>query len=481
MVRRSVLFAAAVAAIAVLLPSAGAQAANWTCRASAVSITVGSEKPVEPLAANKAKDPCQGAGAGVSNAQVAPITSKNAYARTQIDATKGSDEQAPKAEAGAAQTTIAQGNFSLNADVVTSSVKGSCLNGGPTYTGASQIEKLSINGTDIPSALPVFVAVGSLVTGQLVVVRFNEQEAASDSNDHTFTQTAVHISVVDLAGGSGANTLDVKLGQSQVGSVGNVCSPPPPCPQGQQYDGSLKRCVAVQPAGTAPCPPGTSTSQDGTCLRVIAPPSGTTVPLSSLAQGRIGACGATRFGLAVAIVGTRGSDRVTGTNGPDRMFLDAGDDFASGGRGNDCIRGEVGNDRLDGSNGSDWVFGDEGKDTVIGGAGDDLLRGGADRDRVIGGTGNDRLFGDDGRDFLQGGSGNNVMYGGRGNDFITAGSGRDRVFAGPGNDVVNAAKAGPATKINCGPGRDTVRVNGNEARKRSYRGCERIFVVKQVR
>jgi Ca2+-binding RTX toxin-like protein len=481
MLRRSILVTAALTAAAVLLPSTGAQAANWTCRASAASITVGSQAPVEPLAANKAKDPCQGEGSGVSNAEAAPITSKDAYARTLIDANKGTDEQTPKAEAGSSQTTIAQGNLNLTADVFSSSVKGSCVGGQPTYQGESQTEALTINGNPIPSAAPVFVAAGNLLAGQLVVVRFNEQEAPSDSNGQTFTQTAVHISVVDLAGGSGANTLDIKLGQSQVGSVGSVCSPPPPCPQGQQYDGSLKRCVAVQPAGTAPCPPGTSTSQDGTCLRVIAPPAGTTVPLSSLAEGRLGACGATRFGLAVAIVGTPRSDRVTGTNGPDRMFLDAGDDFASGGRGNDCIRGEDGTDRLDGSNGSDWVFGDNGNDTVIGGAGNDLLKGGSGRDRVLGGTGNDRLQGDDGRDFLQGGSGNNVMYGGRGNDFITAGSGRDRVLAGPGNDVVNAAKAGPATKINCGPGRDTVRVNGNEARKHSYRGCERIFVVKRVR
>ncbi|MBA2504423.1 MAG: hypothetical protein H0V29_00595 [Thermoleophilaceae bacterium] len=62
---------------------------------------------------------------------------------------------------------------------------------------------------------------------------------------------------------------------------------------------------------------------------------------------------------------------------------------------------------------------------------------------------------------------------------INTGNGRDIVSGGRGNDSINAATAGPPSRINCGPGVDTVRVNFNE-RKRT-KNCERILATTRVR
>jgi Ca2+-binding RTX toxin-like protein len=198
--------------------------------------------------------------------------------------------------------------------------------------------------------------------------------------------------------------------------------------------------------------PGDPESDEGIRVKVPcvveAPPSagppgsqGTILSESQVA-GAIAAspCRDSRFGRAAAIVGTNAIDRITGTNGSDRIFTFGGDDRVSGGRGNDCLDGGTGGDRLDG------------------GIGNDLL---------IGGSGRDLLFGGPGRDRLRGGGGR---------DFINTGNGSDIVVAGTGNDVINAATAGRPALVDCGPGRDTVRINGNEIGR--TRRCERVIVAR---
>ena len=469
-----------------LTPATGAHAATWKCRASALVLKF-PDRTVEPLVGNRGFEPCAGDGTGVTDAQSDPVTLKAAFAGTKLDhADAATSGQVPAAAAGASDAKVANDQIDVEGQAAVSGVLGRCVGGTPTYERSSEVAHVLLNGQEI-QLRPLFVTVGQILKNsglaQVATVTFDEDIAPTDSNGQTETRNAVHVQIANV--GNGNALIDLVIGQSQVGASGDVCAPPPPqsCPADSTFDPATGACVKVVQAGSAPCPPGTSQQAGGACVQVVVlgAKGANTVPLASVAASRLGACRASQFGEAIALVGTKGSDRVTGTNGPDRIFTDAGNDFVSGGRGNDCIRGEDDNDKLDGSNGSDYVFGDNGNDTVIGGAGNDLLRGGTGRDRLIGGTGNDRLEGGEGRDFLQGGSGNNTMVGGGGNDFITAGSGRDRVVAGPGNDVINAAKAGPATKINCGTGRDTVRVNGNEARKRSYRGCERIFVVRRLK
>lgn len=134
--------------------------------------------------------------------------------------------------------------------------------------------------------------------------------------------------------------------------------------------------------------------------------------------------------LAKRISGTGGADRITGTKGADRI--------AAG-------------------KGRDKVWGRPGPDTIKGGRGKDMLHGGRGHDRVIGGKGNDLIFG------------------GPGNDEINM---RDGVeIPSPGHDRINA-RDGRRDSINCGAGRDIVKVDSVED---GVFNCEIIKVPKEDR
>lgn len=102
--------------------------------------------------------------------------------------------------------------------------------------------------------------------------------------------------------------------------------------------------------------------------------------------------------------------------------------------------------------------------------------GGPDNDELLGHHGSDTLEGGPGRDVLWGDwdpDGNStgqrdVLRGGPGGDYIYPSHGTTRVIAGAGNDYIWAFY-GRGT-IDCGPGRDTVRVRLNGAFH--LRGCE---------
>jgi Ca2+-binding RTX toxin-like protein len=114
-------------------------------------------------------------------------------------------------------------------------------------------------------------------------------------------------------------------------------------------------------------------------------------------------------------------------------------------------RGTPRSDRLNGTSAGDTLLGLGGNDILNGRAGADCLKGGRGNDRLIGGTGNDRLSGDAGNDTLTGGRGRNTYSGGRGRDRIKSTNGiRER--------------------IDCGPGRDTAKVD----RRDRVRRCERV-------
>ena len=97
-------------------------------------------------------------------------------------------------------------------------------------------------------------------------------------------------------------------------------------------------------------------------------------------------------------------------------------------------------------------------------------------DTMSGGLGNDRLYGSVGNDHLVGGSGKDYLSAGSGNDTVNAGFGGDRVIGGSGVDFINVATAGPAASVDCGSGRDKVRLNRNETKK--IRGCETVYIFK---
>jgi Ca2+-binding RTX toxin-like protein len=75
-----------------------------------------------------------------------------------------------------------------------------------------------------------------------------------------------------------------------------------------------------------------------------------------------------------------------GSNAPDRIF------------------GDIGDDTINGFGGWDLLFGQEGNDTIYGHAGSDYLDGGQGNDMLYGGAGSDWLYGGDGDDLLDGGT-----------------------------------------------------------------------------
>lgn len=135
----------------------------------------------------------------------------------------------------------------------------------------------------------------------------------------------------------------------------------------------------------------------------------------------------------------------------------------------EVLDGTAFGDRLVGRGGRDLLRGHEAGDCLEGGLGRDVLAGGTGDDRLSGGTGADRLLGDEGADRLEGGAGDDVLAGGTGNDVLLPGTGVDRVVAGAGDDAVSARDR-TRDVIDCGPGRDTARVD----RRDRVRNCESV-------
>jgi ELWxxDGT repeat protein len=125
-------------------------------------------------------------------------------------------------------------------------------------------------------------------------------------------------------------------------------------------------------------------------------------------------------GQQATLVGTSGTDRLTGTKNAD------------------VIVGLGGNDTLNGAAGNDVICGGSGKDTVNTGAGDDYGDGGSGDDNIKGDVGNDTLIGGDGADTVNGDDGNDLLSGGAGTpDSCQAGAGTDALAPAHGCEKVN--------------------------------------------
>lgn len=191
-----------------------------------------------------------------------------------------------------------------------------------------------------------------------------------------------------------------------------------------------------------------------------APPPGPTSRPSPAAAALLGPAETRTLkpgSCATDILGTPTDDRLDGSALGDNLFGLQGNDILNGLRGNDCLFGGVGSDRMSGAEGDDRLLGDDSKSGV---GGNDWLSGNAGNDLLVGGSGKDRLSGNDGNDRL---------YGGRGNDRLTGGRGRNRLRGGSGSDRLNGVN-GRFDRLNCGPGRDTVRAD----RVDRVHGCERV-------
>lgn len=142
-----------------------------------------------------------------------------------------------------------------------------------------------------------------------------------------------------------------------------------------------------------------------------------------------------------------------------------------------CANSAVGTsakDVLTGTTAGDNVFGLQGNDVLSGLVGDDCLSGGPGNDNIDGGAGNDTIYGEDGNDKLSGGTGNDTIDGGPGNDTISGGQGTNKVKGGAGKDTINVAD-GKKETVDCGPGRDTARVDKRD----KVKGCEKVIRAKK--
>lgn len=142
-------------------------------------------------------------------------------------------------------------------------------------------------------------------------------------------------------------------------------------------------------------------------------------------------------GLNFTLIGSSGSDDITGGDGNDTLLGLDDDDNIDSGLGDDRVTGGAGQDYLNGQAGDDRIFGGEGRDTLYGLSGDDILSGGAEQDYLEGGTGNDSLDGGIGDDVLSGGDGDDTIRGGSGDDVSYAGRGSDTTHGGTGSDTAN--------------------------------------------
>jgi Ca2+-binding RTX toxin-like protein len=169
------------------------------------------------------------------------------------------------------------------------------------------------------------------------------------------------------------------------------------------------------------------------------------------------------------LLGDAGNDFLVGLEETDKLFGFAGNDTLSGGRDDDRLIGAEGNDKLYGGNGADRLLGGLGRDLLMGGLGDDDLIGGGGIDTVsyagtatptgvrvslqrgraegaydgddlvsieniIGSAGDDRLGGSTFGNLIRGVVGDDSIFGGRGDDTLSGGAGSDTLIGGSNDD-----------------------------------------------
>ncbi len=410
---------------------------------------------LNPVTAGGDGQPCQLAIAGLPNVGEAfslnaLITARTAYAAVDP---KGQTPHLsnPVAAAGIEAAEVILGGPFLGVSSATSSISAACVAGVPQYTPASQVATITLAGTPIVldgAVQPITDALSEAV-GALVEVRLNEVVDLPNGGK------AVRAARVTLIRGE-APFAEVILAESKLGMNGNACQPPssgtpppalPPsvCPPGSVYDVSHNVCVIPAPGSQTPGNPVGDITGPGSV--VVGPPytgpSGGTVMTLPQARRLFGrsACVKRKPGPLYVVLGTKGRDRITGTNRRDRILGLGGTDRIDGGRGRDCIQG------------------------------------GRAKDFITGGQGRDRMYGGRARDIVNGDGKTDRLFGGRGNDTINAGYGADRVRGGRGNDKINVATAGRKATVFAGRGkRDKVRCNPRELKR--MHGAEIIKVTR---
>ncbi len=127
--------------------------------------------------------------------------------------------------------------------------------------------------------------------------------------------------------------------------------------------------------------------------------------------------------------------------------------------------GGGGDDYLRGNSADNVIKGKGGHDIIKGGAGNDMLRGSAAGDTIAGGRGRDSLNGGSGADVLKGEGSHDTLNGGRGRDTLIGGPGKDRFVFKEAPDSGNVD-----TIVDFKPGRDEISAFALRLRRARRRG-----------
>ncbi len=173
------------------------------------------------------------------------------------------------------------------------------------------------------------------------------------------------------------------------------------------------------------------------------------------------------------IVGTLGSDTITGSDEADVILGMGGDDTIDALLGDDIVCGNDGNDLIRVHGGADYVEGGLGNDEIIGGGGADHLLGGEGHDTIEGGSGSDYINGEVHDDTIDGGAGKDTLDGDWGDDTIVGGTHKDTIRGGYGNDIIKGE--GGHDDLGGGPGDDTIRGGGGNDEIAGASGDDVLF------
>jgi len=137
-----------------------------------------------------------------------------------------------------------------------------------------------------------------------------------------------------------------------------------------------------------------------------------------------------------------------------------GDDTLQGGSGNDMLNGRSGADSITGGDGNDTLKGLRDNDTLNGGAGNDWIDGGTQDDAISGWTGDDVLYGRSGNDILVGGQGHDSLYGASGDDILQGDDGKTDTDHARDDDRLDGGTDGDT--VRGGGGSDTIMDDASE-------------------
>jgi Ca2+-binding RTX toxin-like protein len=315
------------------------------------------------------------------------------------------------------------------------------------------------------------------------------------------TDTLINIQLVQLFGGSSANTIDASAFSGRAflnGSGGHDT-----LTGGGWYDrifGGSGRDLITGGVAVVDPGPGTYTYD---VLRGQGGNYDTLIGGAGNDKLNGGAGNDDLFGAGGddVLTGESGNDTLDGGDGTDRLYergnvdLTLTDTGLTGGLGNDAVssietaylKGGNGNNRLDASSfsgdvtligvgggdtlkggaGNDMLNGRSGADSITGGDGDDTLKGLRDNDTLNGGAGDDWLDGGTQDDAISGWTGDDLLYGRSGNDILVGGDGHDSLYGSAGNDILQGDDGKTGTdhtrdddRLDGGTDGDTVRGGG---------------------